>query len=85
MTDQEDNIKLRKIVYDEINQEKKSWFCFGPTCSRSLIIFVPIFCHFVEYLSLVWRIYHQKFRDESNLGMRFLRSATGYFLPSSRL
>ena len=47
MTDQEDNIILGEIVFDDNNQERKSWNCSRQTCSRSLIVFFPnflIFC-----------------------------------------
>ena len=40
MTDQEDNINLGKIVFDDNNQERKSWACLGQTCSRSMIVFL---------------------------------------------
>ena len=40
MTDQEDNIILGKIVFDDNNQKRKSWACLGQTCSRSLIVFL---------------------------------------------
>ena len=41
MTDQEDNINLGKNVFDDRNPEKKSRACWGQTCSRFLIVFVP--------------------------------------------
>ena len=34
MSDQEDNINLGKIVFDDNNEERKSWSCLGQTCSR---------------------------------------------------
>ena len=40
MTDQENNINLGKKVFDDNNQEKKSWDCLGKSCSRSLIVFL---------------------------------------------
>ena len=40
MTDQEDNINLVKIVFDDNNQKRKSWACLGQTCSISLIVFL---------------------------------------------
>ena len=40
MTDQEDNINLGEIVFDDNKQERKSWACLGQTCSRSLIVFL---------------------------------------------
>ena len=39
MTDQEDNSNLGKIVFDDNNQERKSWACLGQTCSTSMIVF----------------------------------------------
>ena len=38
MTDQEDNINLGKIVFDDNQQERKSWACLGQKTSRSLIV-----------------------------------------------
>ena len=49
MANQADQINLDKIIFDENNSEKKSWICIGHSCSRSLIIFVPSFCHLVSY------------------------------------
>ena len=43
MTDQEDNINLGKNVFDDNNQERKSWACLGQTCTRSLIVFLSQF------------------------------------------
>ena len=40
MIDQEDNIILGKILFDDNNQERKAWACLGQTCSRSLIVFL---------------------------------------------
>ena len=42
MTDQEDKIILGKSVFDDNNQERKSWARLGPTCSKSINVFVPI-------------------------------------------
>ena len=51
MTDQEDNINLGKSVFDDNNQESKSWACLGQTCSRALIVFMSQpFCYFVDHL-----------------------------------
>ena len=40
MTDEEDNIILGKIVFDDNNQEIKSRACLGKNCSRSIIVFL---------------------------------------------
>ena len=52
MTDQAKNINLGKIVFDDNNQERKSWNCLGQTCSRSLIVFLSQILSFC-WLSLV--------------------------------
>ena len=39
MTDQKDNIILGNFVFDDNNQERKSWAFLGQTCSRYLIVF----------------------------------------------
>ena len=40
MTDHEDNNNLGKILFDDSNQERKSWACLRQNCSRSLIVFL---------------------------------------------
>ena len=47
MTDQEDNIILGKIVFDDNNQATKSWACLGknPVPDRGLC-FCPKFLSF---------------------------------------
>ena len=51
MTDQEDFFSLGKIVFDDSNQETKSWDCLGQTCCRCLIVFLsPTYFGFVDYL-----------------------------------
>ena len=83
MTDQEDNINLGKIVFDDNNQERKSWACLGQTCSRSLIVLLSqLFCHFVNHLWFLWRIHLSKISDQSTVWVGILCSAAGYILPS---
>ena len=54
MTDQEVNIILGEIVFDDNNQERRSWDCLGQTCSRSVIVFLSqLFCHFPNHLWLL--------------------------------
>ena len=40
MTDLEDHIIVGKNVFDDNNQERKSWASLGQTCSGSLIVFL---------------------------------------------
>ena len=58
MTDQEDNIILGKIVFDDNNQERKPWACLGQTCSRSLIVFLSqLFVLLLIIFGYFWRIH----------------------------
>ena len=43
MTDLEDNINLGKIVFDDNNQERKSWDCLGQTVPGRSLCFCPNF------------------------------------------
>ena len=68
MTDQEDNINLVKIVFDDNNQERKSWVCLGQTCSRSLIVFLSqLFVILLVIFECFWRIHLAKTFDESTV------------------
>ena len=82
MTDQEDNINLGKIVFDDNNQERKSRACLGQTCSKIAdCVSVPTFCH----LWLLLGIPLSKTCDESIVWVGILRTAAGHILPSPRL
>ena len=86
MTDQEDNINLGKIVFDDNNQERKSWACLGQICSRSLIVFLSqLFVILLIIFGCFWRIHISKTCDESTVWAGILCSAAGYILPSPRL
>ena len=66
MTDQEDNILLGKIVFDDNNQERKSWASLGQNCSRSLIVFLfQPFVIFLIIFGLFCRIHLSKICDQS--------------------
>ena len=86
MTDQEKNINLGKIVFDDNNQERKSWSCLGQTCSRSLIVFLSqLFVILLTIFGCFWRIHLSKTCDEATVWVEILCSAAGYILPSPRL
>ena len=86
MTDQEDNINLGKIVFDDNNQERKSWACLGQTCSRSLIVILSqLFVILLIIFGCFWRIHLSQTFDESTGWVGILCSAAGYILPSPRL
>ena len=54
MIDQEDNSNLGEIVFDDNNEERKSWACLGQTCVQIFnCVFVPTFCAFVDSLRLL--------------------------------
>ena len=86
MTDQEENVNLGKTVFDDNNQERKSWSCLGQTCSRSLIVFLSqLFVILLIIFGCFWRIQLSKTCDESTVWVGILCSAAGYILPSPRL
>ena len=86
MTDQQDNINLGKIVFDDNNQEGKSWACLGQTCSRSLIVCLSqLFVIFLIIFGCFWIIHLSKTCDESTVCVGVLCSAAGYILASPSL
>ena len=86
MTDLEDNINLGKFVFDDNNQEKKSWACLGQTCSRSLIVLLSrLFVILLIIFGCFWRNHLSKICDESIVWVGILCSAARYILPSPRL
>ena len=86
MTDLKNNINLGKIVFDDNNQEKKSWACLGQTCSRSLIVFLSqLFVILLIIFGCFGIIHLSKTCDESTVRDGILCSAAGYILPSPRL
>ena len=86
MTDQEGNIILGETVFDDNNQERKSWGCLGQTCSRSLIVFLSqLSVILLIIFGCYWRIHLSKTSHESTVWVEILCSAAGYILLSPRL
>ena len=82
MTDQEDNINLGKSVFDDNNQERKSWSCLGQTCSRLLIVFLSqFFVNLLIIFGCFWRIHLSKTCDESTVWLEFCVVRQGTFDP----
>ena len=68
MIDQEDNIKLGKFVFDDNNQERKSWACLVQTFSRSLILFLSqLFVILWIIFGSFWKVHRPKTFDESTV------------------
>ena len=68
MTDQEDNINLGRIVFEDNNQVGKSWACLGQNCSRSLIVFLSqLFVFLLIIFGCFWRIHLSKNCDKSTV------------------
>ena len=86
MNDQEDNIKVDEIVFDDNIQERKSWACFGQTCYRSLILFLSQrFVILLIIFGCFWRIHLSKLCDESTVCVGILCSVAGCILLPPRL
>ena len=86
MTDHTDNgINLGNFLFDDNNQERKSWKCFGQTCNSSLVVFLSQF--FVILLLLaccIVRITLAKTCEETTVWIAILSGAVGYILPSPK-
>ena len=87
MTEHTDNgLNLGNFVFDDNNQERQSWKCFGQTCNRSLVVFLSQF--FVILLILaccIVRITLAEFCEETTVWIAILSSTVGYILPSPKL
>ena len=82
MTDPEDNINLGKIVFDDNNQDRKSWSCLGQTCSRSLIVFLSeLFVTFLIIFGCFWRIHLSNTCDGSTVWVGIFAVRQDIFLP----
>ena len=72
MTDQEDNINLGKIVFDDNNQDRKSWSCLGQTYFRSLIVFLSqLFVILMIILDAFGEFTSQKLVTNQLFGLEF--------------
>ena len=87
MTEHTDNgLNLGNFVFDDNNQERQSWKCFGQTCNRSLVFFLSQF--FVILLILaccIVRITLAETCEETTVWIAILSSTVGYILPSPKL
>ena len=87
MTEHTDNgLNLGNFVFDDNNQERQSWKCFGQTCNRSLVVFLSQF--FVILLILaccIVRITLVETSEETTVWIAILSSTVGYILPSPKL
>ena len=82
MTDQKDKNNLGKVVFDDNSQERKSWFCLGQTCSRSLIVFLSQLFDILLIISgCFWRIHVLKTCDNQLFGLEFCAVRQDIFYP----
>ena len=87
MTEHTDNgLNLGNFDFDDNNQERQSWKCFGHTCNRSLVGFLAQF--FVILLILaccIVRITLAETCEEKTVWIAISSSTDGYILPSPKL
>ena len=82
MTEQEENINLGKIVFDDNNQETKSGSCLGQTCSGSLIVFLSqLFVILLIICGCFWRIHLPKRVTNQLFGLEFCVVRQDTFYP----
>ena len=86
MTDQEGNIILGKLVFDDNIPERKSWAGLGQTSSRSVIAFLS---HLLVILLIIFGcfrgIHLSKTCDDLTVWVGILCSVARYILPSPSL
>ena len=87
MTEHTDKgLNLGNFVFDDNNQERQSWKCFGQTCNRSLVVFLSqFFVILVILVCCIVRITLATACEEKTVWIAILSSTVGYILPSPKL
>ena len=86
MTDQEDDINLGNIVFDDNKTEMKSKSCLGHSCSRPLIDFLSrVFGILLNIFGCFWRIDFPKNCDKSTVSVIIPCIAAGYLFTLSSI
>ena len=84
MTKYTDNgLNIGNFVFDDNNQEPKTWKCFGQTCNIPLVVFCPKF--FVNLACCIVRITLAKTCEETTIWIAISSSTGGYILHSPKL
>ena len=87
MTEHTDKgLNLGNFVFDDNNQERQSWKCFGQTCNRSLVVFLSqFFVILVILVCCIVRITLATTCEETTVWIAILSSTVGYIFPSPKL
>ena len=87
MTEHTDKgLNLGNFVFDDNNQERQPWKCFGQTCNRSLVVFCPTFFVILVILACcIIRITLATTCEETTVWIAIFSSTVGYILPSPKL
>lgn len=80
------HVNLANIVFDDNNEERRSWVFLGQQISRSATVFL-FQCTVVLVLLAcsVLRIVFSKSCEETTVWIAVLSSTVGYVLPSPKL
>ena len=82
----DEGLNLGSFVFDDNNQERQSWKCFGHTCNRSLVVFLSQFFVILVILACsIVRITLATYCEETTVWIAILSSTVGYILPSPKL
>ena len=87
MTEHTDKrLNLGNFVFDDNNQERQSWKCFGQICNRSPVVFLfQFFGILVILASCIVRITLATNCEETRVWIAILSSTVNYILPSLKL
>lgn len=79
------SINLNNLVFDNSNQERRSWILFGQRLSRSAVVFLFQSTTVLILIGCsVARIILSSSCEETTVWVAILSSSVGYVLPSPR-
>ena len=81
-----DGANINNLVFDQNNEERKSWIFFGQRVARSQIVFlVQVLVLFTVITTSVAKLWLSENCEEVTVWVSLLSSSIGYMLPSPHL
>lgn len=80
------NTRLDNLIWDQNNQERRSWVFFGSKIPRSQVLFVVQVILIVLIVTVaIVNLTLSKTCEETTVWIAILSSSVGYMLPSPKL
>ena len=81
-----DSSNINNILFDQDNNERKSWVFFGQRVARSQVVFlVQVLILFIVIVTSVAKLWVSENCEEVTVWVSLLSSSIGYMLPSPHL